>query len=221
VTIGVGRATSERALALADAHPQVHAAIGVHPHHADAYGPEDAAWLRELAAHPKVVAIGECGLDYYRDRSSRTAQRRCFVDQAALAQELGLALVIHSRDAAEDTLAVLAGAADPARAPVVMHCFSMPEHAEAVAERGYYTSFAGQLTYSNAKDLQEAARVLPAERLLVETDAPYLAPVPRRGRPNRPANVAHTLRFLAGLRGEEVEDLDRLTTANAARAFGW
>jgi len=221
VTIGVGRASSERALALADAHPQVHAAIGVHPHDADAYGPEDAAWLRELAAHPKVVAIGECGLDYYRDRSSRTAQRRCFLDQAALARELGLALVIHSRDAAEDTLAVLADAADPARAPVVMHCFSMPEHVETVVGRGYYTSFAGQLTYSNAKDLQEAARVLPGEHLLVETDAPYLAPVPRRGRPNRPANVAHTLRFLAGLRGEEVEDLDRLTTANAARAFGW
>jgi TatD DNase family protein len=221
VTIGVGRASSERALELADAHPEVHAAVGVHPHDADAYGPDDAAWLRALAAHPKVVAIGECGLDYYRDRASRAAQRRAFLDQAALASELGLALVIHSREAADDTLALLAEAANPARAPVVLHCFSMPEHVEAVAERGYYTSFAGQLTYPKAGDLHAAARALPVEGLLVETDAPYLAPVPRRGRPNRPANVAHTLRFLAGLRGEDVDDLDRLTTANAARAFGW
>jgi TatD DNase family protein len=221
VTIGVGRASSERAVAMAEAHPEVHAAIGVHPHDAGAYGPGDSAWIRELAAHPKVVAIGECGLDYYRDRAPRAAQRRAFLDQAALAAELGLALVIHSREAADDTLALLAEAADPARAPVVLHCFSMPEHVETVAERGYYTSFAGQLTYPKAGDLHAAARALPAERLLVETDAPYLAPVPRRGRPNRPANVAHTLRFLAGLRGEDADDLDRLTTANAARAFSW
>jgi TatD DNase family protein len=221
VTIGVGRASSERAVELAEAHPEVHAAVGVHPHDADAYGPGDSAWIRALAAHPKVVAIGECGLDYYRDSSSRTAQRRAFLDQAAIAAELGLPLVVHSRDATEDTLAALAEASDPVGGAVVLHCFSMPAEAERVAERGYYTSFAGQLTYPSAGDLQAAARVLPAERLLVETDAPYLAPVPRRGRPNTPANVAHTLRFLAGLRGEEVEDLDRLTTANAARAFGW
>jgi TatD DNase family protein len=125
--------------------------------------------------------------------------------------------VVHTRDAEEDTLGMLAS--DAAGHPVVLHCFSMPARAEDVAERGYYTSFAGQLTYPKAVDLQEAARRLPAERLLVETDAPYLAPVPRRGRHSRPACVVHTLRFLAALRDQPPEALDALTTANAQRVF--
>jgi TatD DNase family protein len=126
--------------------------------------------------------------------------------------------VIHTREAAEDTLAALAGAGDH---PVVLHCFSIPDHLDEVLARGYMTSFAGQVTYPKATDLHEAARRIPADRLLVETDSPYLAPVPRRGRPNRPANVAHTLRFLAELRGVEPDALDAVTTANAARVFGW
>lgn len=218
MTIGVGRASAERAVALCDAHEEVHAAIGVHPHDADAFTPADLRWIRELAGHPKVRAIGECGLDHHRRRAEPAAQRRAFVAQIELARELGLPLVVHTRDAADETLALLD--AEAAGHPVVLHCFSMPERAGEVAARGYATSFAGQLTYPSATDLQEAARTLPAEGLLVETDSPYLAPVPRRGRPNRPALVAHTLRFLAELRGTSPEDMDALTTRNADRILG-
>jgi TatD DNase family protein len=163
------------------------------------------------------VAIGECGLDYYRGHSAPDAQRRAFAEQIALAREAGLPVVVHTRDAEEDTIAVLDREADGH--PVVLHCFSMPSRAEAVAERGWYASVAGQVTYPKSTDLQEAVRRLPGERLLVETDSPYLAPVPRRGRPNRPANVAHTLRFVAGLRGVAPERLDAETTANAHRVL--
>ncbi len=172
-----------------------------------------------LAEQPKVVAIGECGLDYHRDNATREGQMRAFVTQIGLARELDLPLVIHTRDADDDTLAVLAREAEGH--PVILHCFSMVGRVDEVMERGYLTSFAGQVTYPTATDLQDAARRIPPEHLLVETDAPYLSPVPRRGRPNRPANVAHTLRFLAELRGEEAESLDAITTANAARVFGW
>jgi TatD DNase family protein len=219
VTIGVGRASSERAIALAERHPEVFAAIGVHPHDADGWSPADEAWIRELAAHPRVVAVGECGLDFYRDHARPEAQRRAFASQIGIARDAGLPLVIHTRQATDETLAILAAEADGH--PVVLHCFSMPERLDEVTERGYMVSFAGQVTYNNAADLQAAARRAPADRLLVETDSPYLAPVPRRGRPNRPANAAHTLRFLATLRGVGAEDLDDLTTANAARVFGW
>lgn len=219
VTIGVGRRSAERAVALCDAHPEVRAAVGVHPHDADGFTAADEAWIRELAAHPGVVAIGECGLDFYRDHSRPDAQRRAFTSQIGLARECGLPLVVHTRDAADETLAVLA--AEAGDHPVVMHCFSMPERLGEVAERGYLISFAGQVTYPTAGELRRAAAAAPDELLLVETDSPYLAPVPRRGRPNRPANVAHTLRFVAGLRGASEEALDGLTTRNAARVFAW
>jgi TatD DNase family protein len=219
VAIGVGRGSAERAVALCEAHPQLRAAVGVHPHDADAYTATDERWIRELAGHPAVVAIGECGLDFYRNHSRPEAQRRAFSSQIGLAREAGLPLVIHTRDAADETLAILAGQA--AGHPVVMHCFSMPERLGEVAERGYMVSFAGQVTYPSAADLQRAAATAPADLLLLETDSPYLSPVPRRGRPNRPANVAHTLRFVAGLRGVSEEALDDLTTRNAARVFAW
>ncbi|MGD9695112.1 MAG: TatD family hydrolase [Thermoleophilia bacterium] len=219
VAIGMGRASSERTLALADAHPGVYAAIGVHPHDADAFGPADEAWIRELAAHPKVVAIGECGLDHYRRHADPANQRRAFAAQIGLAREAGLPIVIHSREATQETLDMLAAEAEGQ--PVLLHCFSMPERVGEVAERGYLMSFAGQVTYRSAADLQAAARAVPDDLLLVETDSPYLAPVPRRGRPNAPANVAHTLRFIAGLRGIGEEELDDVTTRNAARLFGW
>lgn len=219
VAIGVGRESSERAIALAERLPQVYATVGVHPHDADAYGPDDEAWIRELAAHPRVVAVGECGLDFYRDHARPAAQRRAFASQIALARGAGLPLVIHTRDAASETLEILASEA--AGHPVVLHCFSLPERLDEVAERGYMLSFAGQVTFPKAVDLRRAARDAPAELLLLETDSPYLAPVPRRGRPNRPANVAHTLRFVASLRGVAEEALDALTTRNAARVFGW
>jgi TatD DNase family protein len=219
VTIGVGRESSERAVALAEELPAVYAAVGVHPHDADSFTAADERWIAELASHPRVVAVGECGLDYYRDHARREAQRRAFSAQIGLARDAGLPLVIHTRDAAGDTLAMLA--AEAPGQTVVLHCFSMPEHLGEVVERAYVLSFAGQVTYPTATDLQEAARAVPDGLLMVETDSPYLAPVPRRGRPNRPANVAHTLRFLAGLRGIGEEALDALTTANAARVFAW
>jgi len=219
VAIGVGRASSERAIALAEAHEAVSAAIGVHPHDADGFGAGDEAWIRELAGHPRVVAIGECGLDHYRRHARPEAQRRAFAAQIALAREAGLPLVVHTRAAEDETLEILA--AHATGHPVVLHCFSMPERLDEVVERGYMLSFAGQVTYPTAADLQAAAVAAPDELLLVETDSPYLAPVPRRGRPNRPANVAHTLRFLAALRGVAEEALDELTTRNAARVFAW
>ena len=219
MTIGVGRESSERALALAEAHPEVRAAIGVHPYDADAYGPVDEAWIRDLAAHPAVVAIGECGLDHHRENAAHDAQRRAFASQIGIAREAGLPVVVHTRDAARETLDILAEEAEGH--PVILHCFSIAEHLDEVVERGYMTSFAGQTTFPKSTDLHAAARNVPGELLLVETDSPYLAPVPRRGRPNRPANVAHTLRFIADLRGVTKAELDALTTSNAARAFGW
>ena len=217
VTIGTGRDSSERAVALAERHPGVFAAIGVHPHDADAFGPADEDWIRGLAAHPRVVAIGECGLDHYRDHAAPAAQRRAFVAQIAIAREVGLPLVIHTRDATDETLDVLGEHA--AGIPVVLHCFSLTDRVELVQERGYFASFAGPLTYKGADDLRAAAAALPEDRLLVETDSPYLAPVPRRGRPNRPANVAHTLAALAAVRGRDVAAMDAVTTANAEAAF--
>ena len=218
VTVGTGRASSERVVALAEAHPEVRCVIGVHPHDADGWTDADPRWLRSLAAHPAVVAIGETGLDYYRDHSARDAQLRAFVAQIGLARELGLPVVVHTRDAEEDTIATLDREA--AEHPVVLHCFSMPARAPEVAERRWYASLAGQLTYPGADALRAAARALPADRVLVETDSPYLAPLPRRGRPNRPANVVHTLRALAEARGEAPEAIDALTTANARAVFG-
>ena len=179
----------------------------------------DEAWIRELAAHPGVVAIGECGLDFHRNRSRPDAQRRAFSSQIGLAREAGLPIVVHTRDAAAETLDILG--AEAGGHPVVLHCFSMPEHLDEVVERRLSVSFAGQVTYPTSGDLQRAAAAAPEHLLLVETDSPYLSPVPRRGRPNRPANVAHTLRFVAGLRGVSEEALDGVTTRNAARVFAW
>jgi len=218
VTIGTGRESSERAITHAESHAEVFAAVGVHPHDADAFSAADLEWMRSLAGHPKVVAIGECGLDYHYDRADRAAQRRAFVAQAGLAREVGLPLVVHTRDAPADTFAVLRDEADGV--VVVLHCFSLPEHVGEVVDGGWMTSFAGPLTFARNDALREAAAALPPDRLLVETDAPYLAPVPRRGRPNRPAYVAHTLSALADARGVTVDEIDRLTTANAGRVLG-
>ena len=184
VTIGVGRESSERAVALCEAHPEVRAAVGVHPHDADGFTPADEAWIRELAAHPAVVAIGECGLDFHRNHSRPEAQRRAFSAQIALARETGLPLVIHTRDAADETLAILADEA--AGHPVVMHCFSMPERLDEVAERGYLVSFAGQVTYSSAADLR-AGRRRGARRPAAARDR---QPLPRAGAAPRPPQPA-------------------------------
>jgi TatD DNase family protein len=207
----VGR---EQALALAERLDGVHAIVGWHPHEAAAAG--ETAALRPLLAHPFAVAVGECGLDFYRDYAPRDAQERVFRAQIELANELAMALVVHTRAADEETFRLL----ERARVPVVLHCFSSVARLDEAIERGYYVSFAGNVTFPRAEDLRAAAARVPADRLLAETDAPYLAPVPRRGRPNVPANVVHTLRALAGLRGADARELEARIERNAERAFG-
>ncbi len=219
VAIGIGRESSDRVIGLARAHAGVSAVIGVHPHDADGFGPDDEAWIRERAGEPEVVGIGECGLDYYRDLSDRTTQRRAFSAQITIARDVGLPVVVHSREATADTIDVLRSeAADHA---VVLHCFGMPDRIDDVLAEDWLVSFAGNVTFKTADELRAAARLVPDDRLLVETDSPYLTPVPLRGRPNRPAYVRHTLEAIARVRGVEPDALARTTTANAERVFGW
>ena len=195
VTVGSGLDSCRAALAICEQEPGVAAALGIHPHQA-----------------------GEAGLDYYRDYAPRDRQATLFRAQAALAAKLGKALVVHTREADEDTLAVLEIV--PAEVPVVLHCFSSPALLEPALERGWYVSFAGNVTYPKAGELRAAAARVPTDRLLVETDSPYLAPQPLRGRPNEPAHVVHVLAALAGARGGDAARLERQIEANAARAFG-
>jgi len=219
LTVGIDGASCRAALAAAEDFPQVYAAIGRHPNVARGFDDADLAELRALAAHERCVAIGESGLDYYRDTAPRADQERAFAAQIALARETGKPLVIHCRAAERDTLAQLAREADGVS--VVMHCFSMPDRLHECLERGYAISFAGNVTYRSAADLAEAARLVPEDRLLVETDAPYLTPQPVRKLPNRPAFVVHTAAFLAELRGVSVDQLSAAVERNAARVFDW
>jgi TatD DNase family protein len=191
----------------------VWAIVGWHPHEAAG---ADVAALRPLFSAPRVVAVGEVGLDFYRDNAPRDDQRRVFAEQIDLANELGRPLVIHTRDADEETFPML----ERARVPVVLHCFSSPARMDEAVSRGYMLSFAGNVTYPKAVDLQQAAARVPTELLLAETDSPYLAPVPLRGKPNTPANVAHTVEFLAGLRDADAGELAAQIERNAARVFG-
>ncbi|MGA2320159.1 MAG: TatD family hydrolase [Solirubrobacteraceae bacterium] len=219
LTVGIQGASCRAALAAAEAFPQVYAAIGRHPNEARGFDDADLAELRALAAHPRCLAIGETGLDFYREGAPRADQERAFAAQIALARETGKPLVIHTRAAAEETLAQLA--AEALRTSVVMHCFSMPEWLEQCLERGYAISFAGNVTYKRSEALAEAARRVPEDRLLVETDAPYLTPQAVRKERNQPAFVAHTLAFLAQLRGVTPAQLGTSVERNAARIFGW
>jgi len=216
LTVGTDPDSCRAALDAAERFPSVYAAIGCHPNVAEAL---DEGLLRELAAHPRCVAIGETGLDYYRDRSPRELQLRAFEAQIELARELHKPLVIHTRAAAQDTLAVLQQDASGLR--VIMHCFSMAEHLAECIAAGWWISFAGNVTYPSAGELAEACALVPAERLLVETDAPYLAPQSRRGKPNEPAAVVETARFVAAQRGVEPAELEATLERNAAELFGW
>jgi TatD DNase family protein len=218
-TVGIDDEAIGSALAIADAQDEVFAIVGRHPNSATGFSDADLERVREAARHPKVVAIGETGLDHYRDHAPHDDQRRAFEAHIDLARELGKPLVIHTRAAEQDTLDVLAERADGVT--VVMHCFSMPARLDECTERGYMCSFAGNVTYPKAPDLQEAAGRVPDELLLVETDSPFLAPQPVRGKQNRPAHVVHTARHLAALRGVSYEELERLVEGNAARIFGW
>ncbi len=218
-TVGIDDDAVAAALALADAHEEVYAIVGRHPNSASGFEPADVEPIRRAAAHPKVVAIGETGLDYYRDYAPHDDQRRAFEAQIDVAREVGKPLVIHTRAAEDDTFAVLADRAEGVT--VVMHCFSAVERLDDCVERGYMCSFAGNVTYPKATDLQEAAARVPDELLLVETDSPFLSPQPMRGKPNVPANVVHTARKLAELRNVSYDDLEQLVERNAARIFGW
>ncbi len=219
LTVGIDGASCRAALAAAEAFPQVYAAIGRHPNAAKGFDGADLAELRALAAHERCLAIGETGLDFYREGAPREDQERAFAAQIALARETSKPLVIHSRAAEQPTLDQLDAEADGVR--VVMHCFSMPERLDECLERGYEISFAGNVTYKSAAELAEAARLVPEDRLLVETDAPYLTPQVVRKERNQPAFVAHTLAFIAEQRGVAVAELDAAVERNAARVFGW
>jgi TatD DNase family protein len=225
LTVGIDGASCRAALAAAEAFPQVYAAIGRHPNAAKGFDDADLAELRALAEHERCLAIGETGLDFYRDGAPREDQQRAFAAQIALARERGKPLVIHTRAAEEETLDQLA--AEAGGVSVVIHCFSMPTRLQECLERGYAISFAGNVTYKNASDLADAAKLVPEERLLVETDAPYLTPQVVRtlkgaGKSrNQPAFVAHTLAFLAELRGVSVAELGASVERNAACVFGW
>jgi len=216
VSVGSGLESCRETLAIARRHEGVFAALGVHPH--QAADPDAAAIeeLRELLADPRTIAVGETGLDHYRDYAPRDRQLELFERQLELAAELGKTVVIHSRAASEETAAALADCAGT----VVLHCFSAPELLPVALERGYYVSFAGNVTYPKAQELREAARAVPRHRLLAETDSPYLSPQPRRGRPNEPANVVHTVAVLAEARDESGDELAHQLDANAAAAFG-
>ena len=217
VTVGTSIASGRASLALCERQEGVFAALGLHPHDAGSVGDSMLAELRELLAHPKARAVGETGLDYYRDLAPRGRQTESFRGQAALASELGKPLVVHTRAADADTVAVLSALS--ADVPVVLHCFSSSALLEPALENGWYVSFAGNVTYPKAGELRWAAARVPATRLLAETDSPYLAPQAVRGRRNEPAHVVHTLAALADARGTEVSELEEQIEANAASVF--
>jgi TatD DNase family protein len=212
VAIGSGLASARATLAIASGEEGVYPVLGIHPHQAADGEPLDE--LRELAAE-HALAVGEIGLDFFRDYAPRSDQQRLFEAQLQLASELGLPVVIHTRAADDDTLRAL----DGFTGTVVLHCFSSPGLLPAALEHGYYVSFAGNVTYPKADDLRAAARQVPPDRLLAETDTPYLAPQPVRGKPNEPAHVVHTVAVLAETRGEDTDGLGARIAANAARAF--
>ena len=204
----------------AERHPDVWASIGVHPHEADAHPDLGAAALVEAAAHPRVIAIGECGLDYYYDKSDRTAQRERFGAHIEAARQTGLPLVVHTRAAEDDTAQILTREVGKGGVSGVLHCFTgSAELARTALDLGFYVSISGIVTFKNARDLQEVARTIPQDRLLVETDSPFLAPVPHRGQTCEPAFVADTAAFLSDLRDEPLDELAAATTSNFFRLF--
>jgi TatD DNase family protein len=216
LTVGTDLDDCRRALSLAERHDGVYAILGIHPHEAGTATDDDIAELRGLLLHPNAVAVGETGLDWFRDYAPREDQRRLFSTELELATELGKPVVIHTRAADDDTLAALADFAGA----VVLHCFSSPHMLPAALERGWYVSFAGNATFPKAVDLRLAATQVPADRILAETDSPYLAPQPVRGRRNEPANVVHTLAALARARDQEPAELERQIEENATACFG-
>jgi TatD DNase family protein len=207
-------------ISVAERNADVWATVGVHPHEADAHPDLGSAALLQASSHPRVIAIGECGLDYYYDKSDRTAQRERFQAHIDAAREAGLPLVVHTREAEADTAEMLEGAVKEGGITGVLHCFTgSADLARKGLDLGFYISLSGIVTFKNAQDLQETAKWLPSDQMLVETDSPFLAPVPHRGKPCEPAFVADTAAFVAELRGEEAEALADATTANFYQLF--
>ena len=207
-------------IATAEQHPDIWASVGIHPHEADEHPDIDAVKLIEASAHPKVIGIGETGLDYYYDHSDRQQQQASFRSHIAASRETGLPLIVHTRDAEDDTLKILRDEMGKGAFPGLIHCFTASgAFADAALELGLYISISGIVTFKSAKDLQAVAVRIPAERLLIETDAPFLAPVAHRGKTCEPAYVADTARFLADLRGLSTEELILSTTANFFTLF--
>jgi TatD DNase family protein len=225
LTIGMGPESNPAVVASAERHEAVFASVGRHPNDATGFDDAAAGEIRRFGAHEKVRAIGETGLDFYRDTAAPDEQRRAFAAQIEIARELDLPIVIHARDPEGETSATdeifNTLDAQAGEAPVILHCFSAPHRVEDAAERGWFCSFAGNATYPSAKELLFATAKVPAERILVETDAPYLAPQPRRGKRNQPAYVVETAREIADVRGVSYEELERTVEANARALFGW
>ena len=224
VTAMLNISTRERewgdVVAVAEREPDVWASVGTHPHEADAHPDVDAGKLIAAAAHPRVVGLGECGLDYYYDHSDRGAQATSFRAHCAAARETGLPIIVHTRNAEDDTATILEAELGKGAFPGVIHCFTgTGPFADRMIDLGFYISISGIVTFKSARDLQETAARLPIERLLIETDAPFLAPVPHRGRPGEPGFVADTCAFLAKLRGTTIEALGAATAANFHTLF--
>jgi TatD DNase family protein len=219
LTIGMDAESRRAALHAAETYPEVYAAIGHHPNEATGYSQQITDELREQARHPRCLAIGETGLDDFRDYAPRADQQKAFAAQIALAHEVDKPLIIHTRAAEDDTIDTLVREAQGLE--VILHCFSMPTRLEECLEHGWWISFAGNVTYPKAQDLAEAAEKTPLDRLLVETDAPYLTPQVVRKERNQPAYVTHTARFVAERRGQGYAELEAVVERNAARLFGW
>ena len=220
LNISTKRSEWAQVIATAEREPDVFASVGIHPHHADDHQDVTESDLLESAAHPKVIGLGETGLDYYYDRSDRATQQRLFRRHIAVARETDLPVIIHTRDAESDTAAILADEMGKGAFPALIHCFTASEaFGRQVLDLGLSISISGIVTFKNARELADFAARIPADRLLVETDSPFLAPVPHRGRPCEPAFVADTARFLAGLRGVSEVELAETTTANFERLF--
>ena len=219
LAIGMTADSCRHALAAAEDHEEIYVSIGRHPHESEGFDDAGLDELRELSAHPKARAVGEAGLDYKRDYAPRDDQRRSFVAQIELAKTLGRPLVVHTREAADDTIALLDEHADGVA--VIIHCFSLSDRVQECVERRWYCSFAGNVTYPKSTDLQRAATQVPDHLLLAETDAPFLSPQERRSKPNEPAYVTATARYLAKLRDTSVEEMEDLLVNNSKRLFHW
>ena len=211
----------DEVIAIAEREPDVWASVGIHPHEADEHPDVDAAKLIAAAQHPRVVGIGETGLDYYYHHSDREQQKTSFRAHIAAARETGLPLIVHTRDAEEDTAAIISEEMGKGAYPALIHCFTASAgFAQQMLDLGLYISIAGIVTFKNARELQETVATLPGDRMLIETDAPFLAPVPHRGKPGEPAFVADTAAFIANLRGEDTQALMDRTAANFFNLFG-